>query len=202
MIFNFHKLSKYDWQFILCASILIVVFIFTDLIELLNKEILYYFPKKISYEPYRVFTSILIHADFNHLVSNIFGLTITRYFLIRLGNKSKFFYLKFIVIYTFLNFFIIWIFERILVIFFNMIPNYISLGFSGVIYAFFGFLLLTSIYGKDYFLGTMISLRKSYDIQRMSTTICLIGLIFSFLPGVSLLGHMSGFITGCIIFFI
>jgi len=83
-----------------------------------------------------------------------------------------------------------------------MIPNYISLGFSGVIYAFFGFLLLTSIYGKDYFLGTMISLRKSYDIQRMSTTICLIGLIFSFLPGVSLLGHMSGFITGCIIFFI
>ena len=202
MIFNFHKLSKYDWPFILCTSILIVVFIFTDLIQLLNKEILYYFPKKISYEPYRVFTSILIHADFNHLVSNIFGLTITRYFLIRLGNKSKFFYLKFILIYTFLNFFIIWIFERILVIFFNMIPNYISLGFSGVIYAFFGFLLLTSIYGKDYFLGTMISLRKSYDIQRMSTTICLIGLIFSFLPGVSLLGHMSGFITGCIIFFI
>ena len=29
-----------------------------------------------------------------------------------------------------------------------------------------------------------------------------IGLIFSFLPGVSLLGHLSGFIAGCFLFLI
>ena len=39
-------------------------------------------------------------------------------------------------------------------------------------------------------------------IQKMSRTICLIGLIFSFLPGVSLLGHLSGFIAGCFLFLI
>ena len=197
-----NSISKYDWQFILSASLLILVFILTDLIEVFNKEFLYFVPRLISDQPYRIFTSILIHADLNHLLSNLGGIIITRYFLMRLGIESRFFYLKFILICSFLNFFIIWVYEKILSYFLNFYPNYAALGFSGIIYALFGFLLLTSFYGKKYFLGKEIGFKSNYEVQKMSKTICLIGLIFSFLPGVSLLGHLSGFIAGCFLFLI
>ena len=201
MAFN-NSISKNEWQYILSASLLLIVFILTDLIGVIDKEYFYFVPKLISDQPYRIFTSILVHADLNHLLSNIGGIIITRYFLMRLGIESRFFYLKFILICSFLNFFIIWVYEKILLYFLNFYPNYASLGFSGIIYAFFGFLLLTSFYGKSHFLGSEIDLKKNYEIQKMSKTICLIGLIFSFLPGISLLGHLSGFVAGCFLFLI
>ena len=196
-----NSISKNDWQYILSASLLIIVFILTDLIRVFDKEFLYFVPRLISVQPYRIFTSILVHADLNHLLSNLGGIIITRYFLMRLGIESKFFYLKFIFICSFLNFFIIWVYEKILS-YFYIFPNYAALGFSGIIYALFGFLLLTSFYGKSHFLGKKIGLKSNYEVQKMSKTICLIGLIFSFLPGVSLLGHLSGFIAGCFLFLI
>ena len=201
MPFN-KSISKYDWQYIISGIFLIKVFIFTDLIRVFDKEMFYFVPRLISDQPYRIFTSILIHADLNHLLSNIGGIIITRYFLIRLGSESRFFYLKFILICSFLNFFIIWFYEKILFYFFNIYPNYAALGFSGIIYALFGFLLLTSLYGKNYFLGKKISLKSNFEVQKMLKTICLLGLIFSFLPRVSFLGHMSGFIAGCFLFLI
>ena len=196
------QISKYDWQYIICAVILISVFIFTDFFRLFDKEYLYYSSGLISKQPHRIFTSILVHSNFNHLLTNLGGIVITRYFLMQLGIKSKLFYLQFILICSYIDFFIIWIYEKTLSYFFNIIPNYAALGFSGIIYAFFGFLLLTSFYGKSHFLGSEIDLKKNYEIQKMSKTICLIGLIFSFLPGVSLLGHLSGFIAGCFLFLI
>jgi len=196
-----NSISKYDWQFILSASLLTFVFILTDLIGVFNKEFLYFVPSFISDQPYRIFTSILTHADLNHLLSNLGGIIITRYFLMRLGIKRRFFYLKFILICSFLNFLIIWVYEKILS-YFNIYPNYAALGFSGIIYALFGFLLLTSFYGKKYFLGKEIGFKSNYELQKMLKTISLIGLIFSFFPGVSLLGHSSGFIAGCFLFLI
>ena len=201
MSFN-NSISKFDWQYIVSGSILISFFIFTDLIGFFNKEFFYFVPRLISVQPYRIFTSILIHADLNHLLSNLGGIIITRYFLMRLGIKSRFFYLKFILICSFLNFFIIWVYEKILSYFFNFYPNYAALGFSGINYALFGFVLLTSFYGKKYFLGKNIGLKSHFEVQKMSKTICIIGLIFSFMPGVSLVGHMSGFISGCFLFLI
>ena len=200
MLFN-NSISKYDWQYLVTGIFLISVFIFTDLIEVINKEYFYYVPRLISDQPHRIFTSILIHADLNHLLSNLGGIIITRYFLMRLGIESRIFYLKFILICSFLNFFIIWFYERILS-YFNIYPNYAALGFSGIIYALFGFILLTSIYGKKNFLGKKIGFKSNYEVQKMSKIICLIGLIFSFFPGVSLLGHLGGFIAGCFLFLI
>jgi len=197
-----NSISKNDWQYLLSASFLIVVFTLTDLIRVFDKESLYFVPRLISDQPYRIFTSILVHADLNHLLSNLGGIIITRYFLMRLGIESRFFYLKFILICSFLNFFNIWIYERILLYFLNFYSNYAVLGFSGIIYALFGFLLLTSFYGKSHFLGKKIGLKSNYEVQKMLKTICLIGLVFSFLPGVSLLGHLSGFIAGCFLFLI
>ena len=195
-------ISKYDWQYIFSASLLILVFIFTDLVKVFDKEFLYYVPRLISDQPYRIFTSILIHLDLNHLLSNLGGIIINRYFLMRLGLENKFFYIKFTLICSFVNFLIIYFYEKTLSYFFNIYPNYVSLGFSGIIYGFFGFSLLTSFYGKSYFLGKKIGLKSNYEIQKMSKTICLIGLIFSLLSGVSLLGHLSGFIAGFFLFLI
>ena len=200
MAFN-NSISKYDWQFLATGFFLISVFIFTDLIGVIDKEYFYFVPRLISDQPHRIFTSTLIHADLNHLLSNLGGIIMTRYFLKKLGIKSKFFYLKFIFICAFFNFFIIWFYERILS-YFNIYPNYAILGFSGIIYALFGFLLLTSFYGKKNFLGKKIGFKSNYEVQKMSKIICLIGLIFSFLPGVSLFGHLSGFIVGCFLFLI
>ena len=198
MAFN-NSISKYDWQYLITGFFLISVFIFTDLIGIIDKEYFYFVPRLISDQPHRIFTSILIHADLNHLLSNLGGIIITRYLLMRLGIESRFFYLKFVFICSFLNFFIIWFYERILS-YFNVFPNYAALGFSGIIYALFGFLLLTSFYGKSYFLGKKIDIKSNFEVQKMSRTICIIGLIFSLLPRVSLLGHISGFITGCFLF--
>jgi len=196
-----NSISKYDWQYIFTVFLLILFFIFTDIIRVFDKELLYYVPSLINDQPYRIITSILIHLDLNHLLSNLGGIIITRYFLLRLGIESSFFYIKFILICSFLNFLIIWFYEKILS-YFNIYPNYAALGFSGIIYGLFGFLLLSSVYGNSYFLGKKIGLKSNYEIHKMSKTICLIGLIFSFLPEVSLLGHISGFVAGCILFFV
>ncbi|MDA9693796.1 rhomboid family intramembrane serine protease [Prochlorococcus sp. AH-736-P13] len=200
MPFN-NSISKYDWQYIVTGFFLISIFICTDLIGVIDKEYFYFVPRLISDQPYRIFTAILTHADLNHLLSNLGGIIITRYFLMRLRIKSRFFYLKFILICSFFNFFIIWAYEKILW-YFNIYSNYAALGFSGIIYALFGFLLLTSFYGKKYFLGKEIGLKSNYEVQKMLRTLCLLGLIFSFLPRVSLLGHLSGFIAGCFLFLI
>ena len=197
-----NSISKNDLQYIFIASLLISVFILTDLIRVFDKKIFFFVPGLISNQPYRIFTSILVHKDLNHLLSNLGGITITRFFLMKLGIENRFFLPKFIFICSFLNFFIIWFYEKILLYFFNIYPNYVSLGFSGIIYALLGFVLLTSIYDKSSFLGRNIGLKSNYEVQKMSKTICLIGLIFSFLPGVSLLGHLSGFIAGCFLFLI
>ena len=196
-----NSISKYDLQYFVTVIFLISVFIFTDLIGVIDKEYFFFVPRLISDQPYRIFSSILIHADLNHLLSNIGGIIITRYFLMRLGIESRFFYLKFILICYFLNFFTIWVYEKILS-YFNIYPNYAALGFSGIIYALFGFLLLTSFYGKSNFLGKEIGFKSNFEVQKMLKTLCLIGLIFSFLPGVSLLGDLSGFIAGCFLFLI
>jgi len=200
MHFN-NSISKYDWQYIIIGFLLISVFIFTDLIGLFDKELFYFVPRLINDQPYRILTSILIHADLNHLLSNIGGIIITRYFLTRLRIESRFFYLQFVLICSFLNFIIIWFYEKILS-YFNFYPNYAVLGFSGIIYALLGFTLLTAFYGKSYFLGRKIGLKSNSEVQKMSRTICLIGLIFSFLPGVSLLSHITGFVAGCFLFLI
>ena len=196
-----NSMSKYDLQYFVTGSFLITVFIFTDLIGVIDKEYFYFVPRLISDQPHRIFTSILVHADLNHLLSNLGGIIITRYFLMRVGIKSRFFYLRFILICSFFNFFIIWVYEKILS-YFNIFPNYAALGFSGIIYGLFGFLLLTSFNGKKYFLGKEIGLKSNYEVQKISKIICIIGLIFSFLPGVSLLGHLSGIIAGCFLFLI
>ena len=75
-----NSISKYDWQYILTGFFLISFFIFTDLIGIIDKKYFYFVPRLISDQPYRIFTSILIHADLNHLLSNLGGIIIKSFF--------------------------------------------------------------------------------------------------------------------------
>ena len=59
MPFN-NSISKYDWQYLVTGFSLISVFIFTDLIGVIDKEYFYFVPRLISDQPYRIFTSILV----------------------------------------------------------------------------------------------------------------------------------------------
>ena len=86
-----NSIPKYDLQYLFIASVLISVFIFTDLFKVFDKEFFYFVPRLISNQPYRIFTSILVHANLNHLLNNLGGIIITRYFLLRLGIKASFF---------------------------------------------------------------------------------------------------------------
>ena len=58
-----NSISKYDLQYLLTGFFLISVFIFTDLIEVIDKEYFYFVPRLIGDQPYRIFTSILTHAE-------------------------------------------------------------------------------------------------------------------------------------------
>ncbi len=50
-----NSISKYDWQYIISAFLLISIFIFTDLIDVVEKEFFYFVPRLISDQPYRIF---------------------------------------------------------------------------------------------------------------------------------------------------
>ena len=78
MPFN-NSISKYDWQYLVTGFFLIAFFIFTDLIGVIDKEYFYFVPRLISDQPYRIFTSILTHADLNHLLSNLGGIITVSY---------------------------------------------------------------------------------------------------------------------------
>ena len=93
-IYTNNSISENDCNHIASAFFLVLVFIFADVIRVLDKEALYFVPRLISDQPFRIFKSIIIHSDLNRLPSNLGGIIITRYFLIRLVMESRFFILN------------------------------------------------------------------------------------------------------------
>ncbi len=191
-------ISQYDWQYIIPVLIIVFVYLATDLFGLLNKGYFIYWSGLMIDQPHRIITSHIVHNDLSHLLANIGGIVVARYFFNQLGLQRRTLFLEFIPICFFLSTLISWWFD----IFVIGNPNYRMLGFSGIIYAFDAFILLASSYGKESFLGSEINLRSNSQVQRSMKTLTLVGLVWSFLPGVSLLGHASGFLAGCLLFFV
>ena len=77
-----------------------------------------------------------------------------------------------------------------------------ALGFSGVIYGVNAFLLLCAIYGKNTFFRTHINIYKNYQVRQSMIVLTIIGQIWNYSGGVSILGHNSGFVAGIILFHI
>ena len=76
----------------------------------------------------------------------------------------------------------------------------IAVGFSGILYGVDAFILLSSIYEKNRFVGLDIGLRKDQQIPQTMIVLTTIGIAWSFLPDISLLGHLTGFMAGALLF--
>ena len=77
-----------------------------------------------------------------------------------------------------------------------------AVGFSGILYGVDAFILLASIYGKLRFAGLDVQLKKDKQIRHTMVVLTSIGIAWSLLPGISLLGHLSGFNEGSLLFIV
>ena len=81
-------------------------------------------------------------------------------------------------------------------------PNHFLVGFSGILFGTFSFILLSSINGKKYFLNFFIGLNKNYEINKLMSVFLVLGIFYSLFPGISLSGHIVGILSGFILFFL
>ena len=190
------KVSKDDWQYFAPFLICFGCFFATDVLGIIDKTSIAYWSGRLLYEPYRIFTSHFFHGDFNHLLANISGIIVARYFLKSLRLESDFFFLAFIALIIPLQTFISWCIDM----FVYRNPMSLAIGFSGVLFGIDAFILMTTIFGKKNFLFISCKLRKNPRLLKSISVLTGIGIILSFMPGISLTGHMSGLLSGFLLF--
>ena len=192
------KISKDDWQYFLPFLACTICFFATDFLGIIDKTSIAYWSGRMFFEPYRIITSHFFHSNFNHLLANISGIIVARYFLKSLSLQSDYFFLAFIILIMPLQAFIFWCFDILLY------RNHMSLaiGFSGVLFAIDAFILMTTIYGKKKFIYIRCGLKNDPKLLKSISLLTSIGIIWSFLPGISLLGHISGLLAGFILFWL
>ena len=192
------KISKDDWQYFVPFLACTICFFATDFFGIIDKASIAYWSGRLFYEPYRIITSHFFHGDVNHLLANISGIIVARYFLKSLSLQSDYFFLAFIVLIMPLQSFICWCVD--ILIYRN--PMSLAIGFSGVLFGIDAFILMTTIYGKKRFLFIVCHLKKDPRLLKSISVLTGIGIIWSFLPGISLLGHMSGLLAGFLLFWL
>ena len=193
-----HKVSKDDWQYFLPFVVCLICFGATDLFGIIDKTRFAYWSGGLLVEPYRIITAHFIHGNAKHLLANIFGIAVARYCLKGLRLKGNWFFLLLIGLLIPLQ---TLIFALVDIFFFRNTMSF-AIGFSGILYGVDAFILLSSMYGKQYFVGLNIDLRKDQQIRQTIIVLTGLGIAWSFLPGISLLGHLAGFIAGVLLFLI
>ena len=192
------KIIKKEIQFIFPVFLCISLFIIININTLIDISDLSYWSGYLINQPYRILSYSFVHKDFNHLLSNLFGIAVVRYCFINLNLQNKFLFLYLIIFLIPIQTFYLFILDNFL--FYN--SNHLLVGFSGIILGVFSFILLSSFYGKKYIFNIFIGLRKNYEIHKLMAVFLSLGIIYSFLPSISLSGHMVGILNGFIIFFL
>ena len=192
------KVSKNDWQYFLPFLACFSCFFATDVLGLIDKTSIAYWSGRLLYEPYRMITSHFFHADFNHLLANISGIIVARYFLKSLRLESNFFFLAFIALTMPLQTFIFWCMDT----FVYRNPMSLAIGFSGVLFGIDAFILMTTIFGKKNFLFIRCKFKKNPRLLKSISVFTGIGIIWSLMPGISFIGHMSGLLSGFLLFWV
>jgi len=59
---------------------------------------------------------------------------------------------------------------------------------------------MSSIFGKRNILNIFIGLEKSKDIKKLMILFLSLGIAYSLLPNISLSGHLSGMLSGFVIY--
>ena len=192
------KIINKETQFIIPSFLLLLLFIVINLKRFFLISDFSYWSSNILNQPYRILSYSFLHKDFNHLLSNLFGIVVVRYCFINLKLKNIFLFFYLIILLIPTQTFYLFIVDNFL--FYN--PNHLLIGFSGVIFGSFSFILLASIYGKEYIFNIFIGLKKNTEIRKLMTVFLSLGIVYSLLPGISLSGHVAGILSGFFIFFL
>ncbi len=190
------KIIRKEAQFIIPSFLCFLLFIFINFKGFFLVSDLSYWSSYLINQPYRILSYSFVHKDFNHLLSNIFGIIVVRYCFINLNLKNIFLFLYIIILLIPIQTFFLFILDNF--IFYN--PNHLLVGFSGIIFGTFSFILLSSLYSKKYILNIFIGLKKNNEIYKLMTVFLSLGIVYSFLPSISLSGHIAGILSGFIIF--
>ena len=190
------KIIKKEAQFIIPSFLCFLLFVIINFKLFFLVPDLSYWSNYLVTQPYRIFSYSFVHKDFNHLLSNLFGIIVVRYCFINLNLKNIFLFLYLIILLIPIQTFFLFIVDNF--IFYN--PNHLLVGFSGIIFGTFSFILLSSLYGKEYILNIFIGLKKNNEIYKLMTVFLSLGIVYSFLPSISLSGHIAGILSGFIIF--
>ena len=192
------KIINKEAQFIIPSCLCFLFFLVINFKRFFLVSDLSYWSSYIIKQPYRILSYSFVHKDFNHLWSNLFGIVVVRYCFIKLNLKNIFLFLYLIILLIPFQTFYLFIVDNFL--FYN--PNHLLIGFSGIIFGSFSFIFLSSMFGKEYFLNIFIGLKKNYEINKLMTLFLSLGIFYSFLPSISLSGHVAGILSGFIIFFL
>ena len=190
------NIIKKEAQFIIPSFICFLLFVIINFKRFYLLPDLSYWSSYLITQPYRILSYSFVHKDFNHLLSNLFGIIVVRYCFINLNLKNIFLFLYLIILLIPIQTFFLFILDNF--IFYN--PNHLLVGFSGIIFGTFAFILLSSLYGKEYILNIFIGLKKNNEIYKLMTVFLSLGIVYSFLPSISLSGHIAGILSGFIIF--
>ena len=190
------KIIKKEAQFIIPSFLCFLLFVIINFKSFFLVSDLSYWSSYLIIQPYRILSYSFVHKDFNHLLSNLFGIIVVRYCFINLNLKNIFLFFYLIILLIPIQTFFLFIVDNF--IFYN--PNHLLAGFSGIIFGTFSFILLSSLYGKEYILNIFIGLKKNNEIYKLMTVFLSLGIVYSFLPSISLSGHIAGILSGFIIF--
>ncbi len=190
------KIIRKEAQFIIPSLLCFLLFIFINFKRFFLVSDLSYWSSYLINQPYRILSYSFVHKDYNHLLSNLFGIVVVRYCFINLNLKNIFLFLYLIILLIPIQTFFLFILDNF--VFYN--PNHLLVGFSGIIFGTFSFILLSSLYGKEYILNIFIGLKKNNEIYKLMTVFLSLGIVYSFLPSISLSGHIAGILSGFIIF--
>ena len=193
-----NKVAKGDWQYFFPFLVCTICFIASNFLGIIDKTSVAYWSGRLLAEPYRIITPHFFHGNLNHLLANISGIIVARYFLSALKLRSNYFLFLFITIMIPLQIFLCWLVD----IFVFRNPMSLAIGFSGILFGVDAFILLTTIFGKKRFLFIECHMNRNLKFLKPISFLTAIGIIWSFLPGVSLLGHMSGLVSGFFLFWL
>ena len=191
-----NQIDVNDYQFIIFPLLLILVFLITDIFYTFNKIEYAYSNSIIPSEIYRLFTCHFLHKDLNHLLSNIGGVIIARYYFKQLKLNNRYFFIYLVLLIIPIQSFIMIFADNYLI----KKDVYYAYGFSGIIYGIDSFLLLISLMGKRTILNLELNIKKNRLASKSLSILTYIGIIYSLFPGISLTAHLAGLIAGSIIF--
>ena len=169
---------------LIATSLVFVLMILSYGFQYSNSEALYRFGAVHGYtiqafpeQFWRVFAAIFIHIGLEHFVVNM----LTLYFLGR-QIEAIFGSLKFLILYLMSG-----VLGNLFVVYFS--PNSLAAGASTSLFGLFTSIVVLRYATRNYYLQ---QLGQSY------MSLLVVNLIMSFLPGISLSGHLGGLVGGAL----